>query len=933
MGEVVDWPGFRRRLRTRIAAWTRAELSPKDRPPVDAETTHDEWEIFQRYRKSLARIESEDDAGFAVWASSTFEKRFSRTLRPLGKVTILDPIDTTRSMWRVVETCHKHASSVTVTLPYSPSPHVAEAYSSVARGRERLIELGFEETAVEPLNDMYGPVDLRAVEEGLFRDDAPRRTLLSKSKALKVLGAPKGEGVGLIVAREVKRILDTGTIDASEIMILFPHWDGDSTVVHDTLKSWGLPIRARMTRRLAADPGIAALRLAAKLPLDGWETADLAQLLRNGRVRPASFDDEAREALVSAASTIKATRVFRGVEPLRRALDRILNNDKGRKAERARRCREVLDEFVAQIETLDQVREWPYHVVELRRLADSLGIRLGGGIGLDELWLALEDHAAVLADLGVDFDRWTWSEFVADLDSILRELDIPSTEAEQGGVTLASVDEIAGARAEYVILVNLTEGTFPSRDVVDRESNGRAAQNTNASAFGREMLRFLSVIGSADSELVLVYPTCDEKGQELLKAGFLDDLLRLFDAKAEARFHEKHPRFDPALLEHPDLAGAPADARVRAVALACLRGEPGELEKLARQPLHRVALSGTAAALHVGASRFEGKTFDAFDGRLSNPDLLLKVHERFGPEYVFSPSQIESYISCPFQFALQYMLKLEPVDDRDELEEDYTERGSRIHDLLENLERLRLNVPRDRLEIAEELIVHESLRRESAFNSEVDAGLQEIEKRRLVQLIRRYVKQHQQYEEHNESARPEPYRFEEMFGFQETQAKGFPALEIGQGPAAVKLQGKIDRIDLVRSPGHSAFRVIDYKSGATPSKKDVKSAAYVQLPLYAMAVERLVLKPEGISLHDVGYWGLKKDGFRAIPFPDWREDQAAIEAYVIALVNLLRKGVFVVESRKEDCTSFYEFSAVCRVRQVRASGKSKTNVPPLELKG
>ena len=83
------------------------------------------------------------------------------------------------------------------------------------------------------------------------------------------------------------------------------------------------------------------------------------------------------------------------------------------------------------------------------------------------------------------------------------------------------------------------------------------------------MALFLRVAGAADAGLVLAYPTTDAKGQELLAAGFLDDVLRLFPDRLRETFHESHRRFDPAMADRPDLAGSPADARVRAVALAC----------------------------------------------------------------------------------------------------------------------------------------------------------------------------------------------------------------------------------------------------------------------------------------------------------------------------------------------------------------------------
>ena len=121
---------------------------------------------------------------------------------------------------------------------------------------------------------------------------------------------------------------------------------------------------------------------------------------------------------------------------------------------------------------------------------------------------------------------------------------------------------------------------------------------------------------------------------------------------------------------------------------------------------------------------------------------MQRIAAKFGADYPFSPSQLESYIFCPFQFYLRYVLKLEPVDERDELEEDFTERGSRIHRLLELLERSRVRdgETAGRLEVAGELIAGE-MRVEPVEGSAVEAGLFQIDQRRLIRAVERYVRQ------------------------------------------------------------------------------------------------------------------------------------------------------------------------------------------------
>ena len=324
------------------------------------------------------------------------------------------------------------------------------------------------------------------------------------------------------------------------------------------------------------------------------------------------------------------------------------------------------------------------------------------------------------------------------------------------------------------------------------------------------MALFLRVVGSADVGLVLAYPTTDAKGQELLAAGFLDDVLRLFPDRLRETLHESYRRFDPALVDWPDLAGSPADARVRAVALACDDGAIGDLIALTRSEGHRPPLEGTAAALRVSHARFARKTFGSYDGLLRDPRAIRRIGREFGPEHRFSASQLESFVFCPFQFFLRYALALQPLDDRTELEDDYGERGSRIHRILEELHLLHAQGAGREGETLNELVpvvIGNELRSERSRSSELDVGLKEIERRRLERVVHRYARQHRAYEE-LPRGRPQPLRFEVEFGQPDDDSP--PSLELGDG--AVRLQGKIDRIDLVhaaRGDGVSRHRLQD----------------------------------------------------------------------------------------------------------------------------
>ena len=66
------------------------------------------------------------------------------------------------------------------------------------------------------------------------------------------------------------------------------------------------------------------------------------------------------------------------------------------------------------------------------------------------------------------------------------------------------------------------------------------------------------------------------------------------------------------------------------------------------------------------------------------PAALSAVRDRFGPEKVFSPTALEAYVSCPFRFLLEHVLRLEELDEpADEVE--HTRRGAAYHRALARL--------------------------------------------------------------------------------------------------------------------------------------------------------------------------------------------------------------------------------------------------------
>ncbi len=501
---------------------------------------------------------------------------------------------------------------------------------------------------------------------------------------------------------------------------------------------------------------------------------------------------------------------------------------------------------------------------------------------------------------------------------------------------MAAVDEVAGVRAAHVILADLAEGTFPAREAVEAFLAIRPGVPPDAAsrqAFSREMLRFLRVIGSAESSLVLIYPTTDLKGQDLLRAGFLDELMEHLTPEALAACHRSVRRLDPALVDSPELAGSPGDRRVRAVALARTRGEPaGAGASWLRRAGHRRALDGTAAALQVLARRLRGTPFGEYDGLLKDGDVVLDVADAFPPEYLFSASQLETYIGCPFQFFCKYVLKLEPAERRDEIDEDYTERGSKIHDMLEMLEQMKRDSPDG--QTLEEL-------EQAALEERRSASSRSMHRRSTWAWPRSSAAAW---------PRPSSATRSSIASTRATRAAGririgsrwpsarrdrtnsYSHLEIGRGSRAVRLQGKIDRIDIVDGPDGRGFRVIDYKSGqrAVDQRRPPGPAA----PAPALCHGRRADHPgrggadaPRRRLLGAAQGRVPADRLRGMAGRSSRRWNRTSPSWS----TRLRRGVFVVDSQIDGCEGFCDFRAICRIRQARLAAKHHDRPEPPEL--
>ncbi len=291
--------------------------------------------------------------------------------------------------------------------------------------------------------------------------------------------------------------------------------------------------------------------------------------------------------------------------------------------------------------------------------------------------------------------------------------------------------------------------------------------------------------------------------------------------------------------------------------------------------------------------------------------------------HVFTPTELEAYLLCPFRFYAQAFLALKPPVERD-VELTPPELGRLIHRVLERfLSQGQTGVSFDSLRRRILGLMNEEIVLIQAEHSNLSPVLLDLQKRRIERTLVSFVED--RIEEMKSETDLRPRYLEWSFG------KNTPPLVIDalSGPP-IRVSGRIDRIDV--DDASKRFLVIDYKTGSTKTTgNQILSGDSLQLPLYILAVQRLLLpdhEPIGGLFHQLSDMS-KKDGLlhadrlppsldihprssSLVPGPKWEGVFRGIEDRVRYLVGEIRRGEFT--SHPEACEPYCPYQDICRIR-------------------
>jgi ATP-dependent helicase/nuclease subunit B len=488
-----------------------------------------------------------------------------------------------------------------------------------------------------------------------------------------------------VVAKEILRLVTDDRMSFDEMGVVARSLETYGPVIKEIFHDHRIPLTGMIEEALVQFPLTKAVILFLNLPAKDYHRTQVIDLLsspyfqRNSSgaekilARPDMWDLATRELAIC-----KGTQEWRRLESYTTRdliLSRISNDDEPRvikiAAAQIRCLVDIFNELSVDLSTLPPQASWSHYVGAWKWLLRKyLGIS-----GADEAqWTDSEGFARAeivaildrLAGLDAVQANVTLSNFSETLEHWLERSTIAAPPWNAAGVTVLDATAARGQPFRTLFILGLNEGVFPrtiredaflrdrDREILERDLGFKV--NSKLAGFDEEKLVFTLLVNAARERLYCLFQRADESGRALAPSWYLTELRLVLESHAGHHLEETTiPRSiaDKTCTEPFDRDDLllPEELAVR---LSLENRDPTTLievfdlcpalYKQGRQVVERLDL--TSAAL------------DAFDGVVGP----LSDYWRHFSKRGISPTALETYSRCPFQFFARHVLGLERLE-------------------------------------------------------------------------------------------------------------------------------------------------------------------------------------------------------------------------------------------------------------------------------
>lgn len=980
-GSIAETSGFLDLVSNFISELKREEIWPdhffKACDPLSTDSHQKDRElalIYDRYQIALHEMRRYDSEG-RFWSARTALQE--GMWGPFGRfdLIVLDGFaDFTHTQYEILELLAGRTDKLLISLPLENEVKRGDLFSKSVVAKKILEERLLGTVKSVQINQNEAQTTRGQVSQFLF--DNPREIKpLATADQIKVLAVAGQRNELEVIAAEVKQLLLNGIL-SEEIIVAFRSTREYGNLISETFTAAGIPYFLGVEQEFSQFPIVRALFAFLQIEIEDWSFDSMMSIVDSNFFSPDWPEYQSGKAVRSLSRVLRQLKIDSGKTDILNALERA--SQKAVELNRKYPDQKKWETERRHTESAYQLAKRLSDATQRLRGKERFGawieilISLAHDFGLKNVW----NTADVENDLLSKREQFVWDRFeqllfhaVSQVDQIeqfhqreakpldliafrsllldlLEQQTLSLQPVETGRVRVLDASQLRNLNVPYLLIGGLSEASFPrghredclysEKERGDLNQNGLSLK-LHANQQQEEMLLFYEVMTRFSKQLILSYPAISSTGQPLFASPYLTALIDLFEPAALSVQYVGElnplPRSDQTL----------SDRDLRVLATDQLKQkQPGLFLNLLNDPNLRDPALNILAASEMAVSRFEREGFTEYEGVLMSPQNRQAIRERFPREYEFSTTQLELYLSCPYQFFTQSVLGID-VPEPPELRTNHLQRGIHIHSILTKLYELLIKQG-DHTQFYEADQIQSmflELLEQKEFDvfaeTKLQQVLQTIEKQIMEDWGSFFAEQSEFYGQLFDELWDQPPSIigrEVPFGrvpaVPDPTQTHYRHLTLGTGEQETRVRGQIDRIDQGSMNGQKYFNIIDYKTGRSlPSASEMRSGKKIQLALYLMAAKRLEMIDADAEPFHLGYWKVQETGFvtplnsrTKMKSPLSGEDlellETTLEGLVPHLAQLIRDGIFPVQVDQDVAHLDPAFHSICRFSQVES---------------
>ncbi|HPH95899.1 MAG TPA: PD-(D/E)XK nuclease family protein [Anaerolineaceae bacterium] len=899
---IEKQPGFVMALNDAFTELKRGMVNPDDFQLLVASSTPAHRELallyshYQTCLQSLRWVDSEDLSQLALKVLDAQPGLLSDI-----KIFVIDGFDsfTGSHLATLNALSRQEESKLWVTFPGEIGSN-RQAHRRFSETIASLIEkLSPQITSLS--HQSHLPPDLQQIEKVIFEpfthmEEAPRQNCL-------LLEARSPTDEAREALRWLKSLVVRQGISLSACAIFTP----DPLAYHPALRAaaaeFGMPVHFTLGDPLSQSPAISAVKNLLTLPAKNFQTRLLMQVLRSPY-----FDLGFEPGVIDSYELIsQVAQITEGIEQWVETWDRLLPETSLAEADfdeerilqplprgsNALQLQQKLQAFFGLLAfpSGSQTRkEW---IAWVENLLEKLQFSQRVSSERDQTACEIFREtlrALILSESVVGERQVEYAQFLNDLEGTLESVLLSDDQHHsQPALMVGRITEARGVRFQAVAILGLSEGILPIVEHPDPFMDEQLRQELGLEArLNREQTGlFYQAVTRADHYLLLTRPYLSDDGEDWQPSPFWKAVQACFKTFPIVKIRPDDPRPLSEAASSQELLFWAVRNRALPARFSGPLAQRWEFLHHARDVL-------AARRTRIPDSPFEGMS----------SVLKPMLAEKYGPAHTWSPSRLESYRVCPFQFYVTTALALEPRM-QPQLGLDAAQLGSLLHKILEDTFKFAAN-PSDLNSVLSSLATAASqqfARAPKAYGFR-PSPLWDYEQKQLVAKLEQTVAALVADQKWT------PIRYEQAFGIH-----GTPSLMIDLDDGErIFVHGIIDRVDRDRN---GDLRVLDYKTGSSHMEnKYLTEGRRLQLPIYALAARDALKLGEPV---DGIYWKilaaepgqLRLETYKTNTGEGVAEAVSVLKNHLRHIVDGVRSAKFPPNPPRDGCPAYCPAAAWC----------------------